>query len=414
MTDTAPPTVLILSARNAGGVRSLARLVRKYGLSPVLASSEARDLNADACDRHVLVNWDSARPEEVVAELARAGIRPVLVLTQVDSLHGWRLDLAERLGQPAPQGPDLGDKATVRGLMRSLGLSRLPSLAGTARAIDPAEVTWYPVIVKPSRHSGASRLVRRIDDEAALVGRLAELRSAAPELELVVEPYLEGIEFSVDGPVVGGRFHGRVVFEKVDHDDVRHHDRGLLLSPPPSPSVRSAARRLTADVSRLCEESAVEEGWLHVEGRVDGAGTVELIEVNPRPGGGLYAEACRILIDVDPDAWLVERAIEQATQGADPVPPVPGREPDGSTSLGLLGLEADELGVVHVHTGRDELLRIPGVVDVLLLDGYRVTDLDQENFFLDVLMQAPDAVAMNDVRASVLATLRTTITPHPR
>lgn len=50
--------VLVFSKRFVGGVRILAEMLRELDLRPVLVSAEPEDINRDACDVHLVVDWD--------------------------------------------------------------------------------------------------------------------------------------------------------------------------------------------------------------------------------------------------------------------------------------------------------------------------------------------------------------------
>ncbi|PBO26974.1 hypothetical protein CLM84_28615, partial [Streptomyces albidoflavus] len=80
---------------------------------------------------------------------------------------------------------------------------------------------------------------------------LPVLNPATGELLTTVEEYIDGIEFSVDGPVLDGRFHPPFEVEKTEHDDGRHHEPGPVISHPVSARVRSAVGAPPARVGSL-------------------------------------------------------------------------------------------------------------------------------------------------------------------
>src|SRR6202012_4044434 len=140
-------------------------------------------------------------------------------------------------------------------------------------------------IVKPTTVSGASFLGGRVDDAAELTAYRRHLAGrGAAGIELIIEEYLSGTEFSVDGPVVDGRFYPVLAVEKPEHDDTKHHDAGLQFHPPQRDPVRGAGRGLYETISTLCTHLRLDQVWLHFEGRSTDDGRTELIEINPRPG----------------------------------------------------------------------------------------------------------------------------------
>ncbi|MFJ3941445.1 acetyl-CoA carboxylase biotin carboxylase subunit family protein [Streptomyces parvus] len=382
--------VLIYSKRFEGGVRLVSRMLSDMGRRPVLVSDEPEDVNRTHCAVHVVVDWETASLEELVAAVGAAGVVPTAVVNFVDSLISWQVRTARHYGLTGGEhGREvLLSKARVRAAMADRGLSSLAFAAGTAASLDTDAVTSYPVIVKPDQDSGGSRLVSRAKDAAELVSCLKELAAAAgPETDVIVEEYIDGIEFSVDGPVLDGRFHPLFEVEKTEHDDRRHHDAGLLISPPVSAQVRSAVGELSERVGALCASLGLGDSWLHVEGRTREDGTCELVEINPRPGGRMYRSATQRACGVDSIDMSVRMALGERLDG------VPAEAATvGTELLAMLPFEADRVGTLASATSVEELKRIPGVVDGYLFENFRVVTMGRENFFAEAMIVA-DSVA---------------------
>jgi hypothetical protein len=179
----------------------------------------------------------------------------------------------------------------------------------------------------------------------------------------------------VDGPVVDGRFHPLLAVEKPEHDDIRHHDAGLEFHPPQQDHVREGVRVLCERINALCTDLRLDQFWLHFEGRSTEDGRTELIEINPRPGGGMIPASVREISGIDPIEALVSMALGEFTMDR----PIPLRD---RPIIGWIDMEGDELGTVEVGTTEEDLRELPGVVGAQITDGYRITDLEQENFFL--------------------------------
>lgn len=402
--------VLILSRWNAGGVRAAADALRADGYRPVLVSALADDLNRGSCADHVVVDWDAADPaaelERLSGELAASGVGPVAVVNMMEALIPWQVRIARSYGLPGaePGRETLLSKAELRRTMAEAGLSSLPWCAGSAAGLDAASVGFFPAVAKPSRQSGASRLVRLVHDADRLRDHLAAVAAAlGPDTEVVVEGFIDGREFSVDGPVTDGRFHGLVAFEKAEHDEELLHDAGLSVSPPQDPRVVSGLDRLVTVVGELCRHLDFSSGWLHVEGRVLADGTVELVEVNPRPGGGTHLAAIRHLTGIDPVSALVRMALP----GGWSLPDGPlVRSSRTRALLGMVPIDVRAVGRVVARTSRTDLLAVPGVLDGYVIDGYRVESLDAENFFAQAVFTADDVPALHAVADSVREAVR--------
>lgn len=387
--------VLILSWISIGNVAPAVKELRARNLRPVLVSESPADPHAALCDDHVLFDWDGEDLAILTGRLAERGIGPIAVVNMVEKLVSWHIAIAAHYDLPGgdPGRTALASKTLVRDHMRALGLSDIKYCS------DPTAVDFFPVIVKPARVSGASHLVSRADNAVELFAyhkHLAERGSA--DLEMIIEEYLPGAEFSVDGPVVNGRFHPVLAVEKPEHDDAKHHDAGLEFHPPQQDQVRAGVRELCETISTLCTDLRLDQLWLHFEGRSTAAGRTELIEINPRPGGGQIPKAVQVISGIDPFAAMISMALGEFTLER----PEPMRE---RPIIGWMDVEADELGTVEVSTTEEELLSLPGVISVRLINGFRATSFDTENFFLSFAITADSVAELRTLAATVVSTL---------
>ncbi|GAA0499434.1 ATP-grasp domain-containing protein [Streptomyces olivaceiscleroticus] len=381
-------SVLILSKWNAGAVALAAEQLRARGLRSVLITELPDNRHRDKCDAQVLVDWDSENLSTLIDRLDRRGVVPVAVVNLIEPLLPWQGGLAAHYGLPGV-GPGLdvlASKTLVRDRMRALGLSTI------GFSDDPVEVDFFPAIVKPSRESTASRLVRKVHGPAELLAYRRHLAERGfGDTEMIIEEYLPGVEFSVDGPVVDGRFHPVLAVEKPDHDEVRHHDAGLRIHPPQQEHVRAAVPVLTEMISAFCADLRLDQIWLHVEGRADENGRTELVEINPRFGGGMYPTAIQEAGGIDPVAAVVSMSLGEFT----PAQLGPVRD---QKIIGWVDVEAAELGRVEIDATEEDLCALPGVIKAVVVDGYQVTDLEQENYFLRFALTA-DSVDQLRARA---------------
>ncbi|MEV7676230.1 ATP-grasp domain-containing protein [Streptomyces sp. NPDC088752] len=365
----------------------MSELLRKRGKRPVLVSEDARDINRDACDVHVIVDWEATELDEAATRIARSGVLPTGVVNLVDPLVGWQARLARSYGLPGGEQAreKLASKASVREEMGLAGLSTLWFASGRADSFPVDSVPGYPLIVKPCTDSGASRLVRRADCETQLRDHLRDITDAAgPDFQVIVEEYVDGTEMSIDGPVLDGVFTGLFVVEKNGRDEERNHDTGVLVSPPSSGRVTSAAEVMTDRISALCRRLGLSEGWLHVEARVSADGSCELIEINPRVAGGMHPAAITRTCGVDAVEVMVRMAIAEED----------GRELKSCVRsdevVGLINLEPRSEGDVVAETSLEQMLGVAGVVDGYVWQPFRVSSLEQENFFAAFMVAGPD------------------------
>ena len=393
-------TALLLSAGLAGGIARLGPALRQRGWRVVLVSEVVDDPNAAVCDDHVVVDWDDA-DADVAAAVARADVRPGAIVTMVESLVLRRAALLDRFGlaDPSTGLASLTDKAAVRRAADAAGVFPLRWTDGSVAQLPETPPTAYPVVLKPAVGSGASRDAHLVRSREEFDQVIAELRDANVPDRFIVEEYLAGEEFSVDGYMLDGTFTSVFVADKPDHDAVRLHDRGLRISPPVRVPAEVVAR-FVEDLRILLSRLGLDGVWLHVEGRMTERGRAGLIEINPRPGGGLYAAAIKHCTGIDP----IEAALDMAIG----VPPGPGHRGQGG-AVAIVPVEAGTTGIVHCRTTVGDLLAVEGVVDAYIIDGYRVSTLAKENFFAAVMVTGRDEAEMRRRAAGALAVLDYTV-----
>lgn len=391
-------SVLILSKwSNSSSVALAVEQVRARGQRPVLISPFADDRNRDKCDDHVLLDWDGEDLPTLTTRLDQREIVPVAVVNLVEPLIPWQIAIAAHYGLPGAEAARnvLLSKTLVRERMRDQGLSAIRFCG------NPDEVDFFPAIVKPARESAASWLVRRAnnrDDLVAYQQLLTDLGVA--DTELIVEEFLPGTEFSVDGPVVDGRFHPILAVERPEHDDIRHHNAGVQIRPPQIDHVREGVRALSEMIGKFCADLRIDQLWVHAEGRVDEHGRTELIEINPRPAGGMYSPVIRELSGIDPMDAFVAMALGEFTLTMEHQDPLRERP-----LFCLYDVEAEELGTVEITTTADDLRALPGVLDAEVTDGYRITSLEKENFFIRFVLTADSVDELRTRTEAVLSTL---------
>jgi hypothetical protein len=139
----------------------------------------------------------------------------------------------------------------------------------------------------------------------------------------IIEPYVDGTEFSIDGWIQDESFHA-IVQHKLFMVQRTFIGDGLTVSPPIGSSrLPTGWRGLEASEEKICEFGhaildaiGFSRGVFHIEARERyGDGKLCLIEVNPRaPGGSLWKSA---MLRTGYDLELVDAAIQLGQQ----VPP---------------------------------------------------------------------------------------------
>ncbi len=208
-------------------------------------------------------------------------------------------------GNPIAAVDAARSKVRTRELSAELGLptpkaARVQSLDELFAA---ASVIGFPAVVKPEFGASAMGCVR-VDDFESLPGIYSLVRGIVDPSQdgifrmgndLLLEEYLDGIEFDVDLVM----HNGECVFSSVSQNwptaEPSFQEKGLHL--PPDHDRREVERlvNLAIDTARAF---GLTRGVLHVEGKCTSRGP-RLVEVNARLGGGRIHEMVRAVWDVD-------------------------------------------------------------------------------------------------------------------
>jgi biotin carboxylase len=153
----------------------------------------------------------------------------------------------------------------------------------------------FPVVVKPVGLSG-SRGVIRADNDAeydAAVDRIRallarpQIRAARTGLDdqILVEEYVDGTEFAVEGVLTGGVLRVFALFDKPDPLVGPFFEETIYVTPSRGPA--SLAARIAAAVGDAARALGLSHGPVHAECRVTPQGQIYILEVAARPIGGL-------------------------------------------------------------------------------------------------------------------------------
>ncbi len=244
----------------------------------------------------------------VVDALNRAGVSPKGVLTFYEDTIATVARVAATLGLPGNpvEAVDAArSKVRTRELSAELGLPT--PRAERVRSLDElfaaASVIGFPAVVKPEFGASAMGCVR-VDDFEALPGIYSLVRGVVDPShdgifrmgnDLLLEEYLDGIEFDVDLVM----HDGACVFSSVSQNwptaEPSFQERGLHL---PLDHDRRAVGRLVDLAVDTARAFGLTRGVLHVEGKCTSRGP-RLVEVNARLGGGRIHEMVRAVWGVD-------------------------------------------------------------------------------------------------------------------
>ena len=146
----------------------------------------------------------------------------------------------------------------------------------------------YPCVAKPATLS-ASRGVIRCDNPGELDRALKRIHSLLRsegklgEEAVLIEDYIDGLEYAVDGLLKQGRLQVLAIFEKPDPMVGPFFEETIYLTPPRL-SHQITDQVITA-LENLCRKLGICEGALHAELRINSSG-VWFLEIAGRTVGG--------------------------------------------------------------------------------------------------------------------------------
>ena len=303
------PRVLILSTTTGYQLRSFADAARELGVDLIFATDRCHSLDDPWRDSAVPVRfYEEDASLEAVAAAARGhsidgliavGDRPVVLAARIAAALGLP-------GHPPDAARASANKRLARERFERAGL--LVPWYVRASIDQPLEdvspLVRYPAVIKPIGLSG-SRGVIRVDDEgeletafrrlAALLAR-PEIRAqrTGTERDLIVEGFIPGREYAIEGLLTNGRFQLLALFDKPDPLDGPFFEETIYVTrhPAADPFALSADAQMIDAVERAARALGLRHGPVHGECRVNGEG-VYVLEVAARPIGGLCSRVLR-------------------------------------------------------------------------------------------------------------------------
>ena len=191
--------------------------------------------------------------------------------------------VAEKLGKvgtPYKAFKDIQDKAYVREKTNGIqGLTPVSYKVGTLEEI--LSTFPRPYVLKPVT-GAAKKGVNYVDGSVKELSIPDDLKDAV----FMAETYVEGKEYSVESMSYHGRHQVIQITEKISTGaphfvELEHHQPAAL-----PVVVADKIRHLIPDV---LQSVGFTDGASHTEIKVDDAGHIYLIEVNPRGGGGMIS-----------------------------------------------------------------------------------------------------------------------------
>jgi biotin carboxylase len=388
--------VLIVAATTGYQTRMFAEAAERLGYQPVLATDRCHMLEDPWGDSAIPVRFEKAEPSiRAVAAAApldgivAVGDRPALTAAHIAQGLGLRFSPPEAVQSAR-------NKFLARTRFRAAGLP-VPVYECLDLEADPscaAHHTTYPCVLKPLGLSG-SRGVIRADNPAQFIAAFYRIRNilALPEIRrlqdemdtrLQVESFIPGREFALEGILNAGRLHTLAIFDKPDPLEGPYFEETIYITPSRETPETQAA--LEKAVQRAVTALGLTEGPIHAEARINERG-VWILEVAPRPIGGLCAKALRFHSGIGLEELILRHAV-----GLDV-----GHVEREHTASGVMMIPIPRAGVFQRAGRVEEALQVPGVEEIVITakPGQQIVPLPEGGSYLGfIFARAPEPVAV--------------------
>ena len=323
---------------------------------------------ADYCHRlapqwglHPLMALPFDRPRRAAAlALDHLGRKPDAVLAVDD--HGVELAalLSRRLGLPGNPVRSvrlLRDKLGFRSLLLRHRM-RCPWFRHLRSQADPAALRAlrFPAVVK-ARRLAASRGVIRADSRPELVRAVAQVRRIqaqgdrdAAQLGLVIEEFIPGREYALEGLLVNGRLRVLALFDKPDPLDGPYFEETIYVTPSRLP--RRVQRAAARDIEQACRHAGLASGPVHAEFRVNERGRW-LLEIAPRSIGGLCGTVLTHTLGMTLEELILRHALGRALPA-----------PRHRAACGVMMVPIPGRGIFEGLAGLEEALAVKGITGI--------------------------------------------------
>ena len=294
--------------------------------------------------------------------------------------------LARSLGLPGnpPEAVAASrDKFTARERFHAAGLP-VPRYVRFPLSDLPSESPFdidYPCVVKPLSLSG-SRGVIRADNAAELQAAGARLRRILATSDIrrrreeqdafiLVEQFIPGPEYALEGVLSEGRLQTFAIFDKPDPLDGPFFEESIYVTP--SRASVGAQREMTDAVATAASALGLYHGPVHAEMRVNDRG-VWMLEVAARPIGGLCARAVQFESGAGLEEVLLRHCAGEDVRGE--------RLLDQGSAVMMIPIP--RAGIYRGVSGVEEALRVPGVtgVEITASPGQEMQPLPEGSSYL--------------------------------
>ncbi len=360
-------TVLLLATTTGYQTQAFAEAARKLEARVFFGTDRCHRLEDPWHDGALPLHFH--RPQGAAKEIVEfAQKQPVDAIVAVGDAPVLTAALASAMlnlpHHSAPGAAASRDKHHARQVLQDAGL-RTPQFIRMPlqeQAPDPPAGLPFPCVLKPVSLSGSRGVIRADNAEefraaferiaALITGPDVQARKDENTPYILVEGFIEGREFALEGLMDRGKLLPLSLFDKPDPLDGPYFEETIYVTPSRLPP--DSQQAITDAVSRACAALGLEHGPIHAEVRLNARG-VWVLEVAGRPIGGLCAKALRFQGGVGLEELIVRHALG--------LPFDPRREKSAS---GVMMIPIPQEGLLQEVQGLHEAQSVPGVEEITI------------------------------------------------
>ena len=380
--------VLLVAATTGYQVREFADAAGALGVQLVLATDRCHILENPWGDDAAPVRFEDPEPgiEALAARgpfdgILAVGDRPACVAAQA----------AEHLGNlrfhPVEAARAAANKLLSRERFRASGML-VPAFRRMRLGDADPDIFRFPCVLKPLDSSASRGVIRANNSEEFLAA--AERIARMQDGDILVEDYIPGREFALEGVVTAGKLQTLAIFDKPEPLEGPYFEETIYLTPSREPN--NAQQRIRETAQAAVTALGLQDGPVHAEMRVNDQG-VWILEAAARPIGGLCARVLRF----EPPQCRLERLLLRHALGEDvsSATLAPG-------SHGVMMIPIPHAGVYRGVQGLEDARRVPGVEDIVITakEGQEMLPLPEGSTYLGFLFfRAPsDDLVLSGLR----------------
>jgi biotin carboxylase len=394
--------VLIIATTTGYQIRSFGEAAGALGVRLVFASDRCDQLEDPWWDQAIPIRFhdEAASLRSIVAAMGSTppdgviavGDRPVTIAARVNQAFGLP-------GNPTAAALASRNKLESRRMLEAAGML-VPAFGPVSVNENPAEISLslrYPVVLKPLAMSG-SRGVIRADDTCEFVGAFNRLRALLEQTDvraerekahdaLLVESFIPGKEYALEGVLTDGRLQVFAIFDKPDPLDGPFFEETIYVAP--SREAEYLQSQIVSTVTAGASVIGLRNGPLHAECRVNNRG-IYVLEIAARPIGGLCSKALRF-VSPHGEASLEEVLLRHALRED------VSRFSRERAASGVMMIPIPRRGIYKGVEGEREARGVPDIIDVTITakPDAKVTPLPEGKSYLGFIFahaQTPLAV----------------------